>query len=97
MGEYYDLNLKSDTLLLAYIFEKCTTMGLEIYNLDPAKFRSAHGLQSAIKYLRLTLVFVWNSAGWESLISIFQDAFARIDKIFILAGVLHTRVSFYEA
>ena len=96
MGKYYDLNLKSDTLLLAYIFEKCTTMGLEIYNLDPAKFRSAHGLQSAIKYLRLTLVFDWNSAGWESLISIFQDAF-RIDKIFILAGVLHTRVSFYEA
>ena len=32
----------------------------------------------------------------ESLISIFQGFFANIDKIFILAGRLDPRLSFYE-
>ena len=41
LGEYHDLYLKSDTLLLADVFENFRKMGLRIYQLDPAKFLSA--------------------------------------------------------
>ena len=37
-GQYHDLYLKSDTLLLAHVFEDFTKMCLKIYQLDPAKF-----------------------------------------------------------
>ena len=36
-GEYYDLYLKSDTLIMADVFEDFRKMRLEIYQLDPAK------------------------------------------------------------
>ena len=36
-GEYYDLYLKNDTLIMADVFEDFTKMRLEIYQLDPAK------------------------------------------------------------
>ena len=38
LGEYHDLFLKSNTLLLADVFEIFKKMRLEIYHLDPAKF-----------------------------------------------------------
>ena len=38
LGEYHDFYLKSDTLLLADVFEICRKMYLEIYQLDPAHF-----------------------------------------------------------
>ena len=51
IGEYHDLYLKSDTLLLADVFESFRKMCLKIYQLDPAKFVSAPGLawQAALK------------------------------------------------
>ena len=52
-------------------------------------------LQPFTKYLRLTLVSMWNSALQESLISVFQEFFASIDNI-ISAGRMGTRLSFYE-
>ena len=43
-GEYHNLYLKSDTLLLADVFESFRKMCLKIYQSDPAKFLSAPGL-----------------------------------------------------
>ena len=40
-GEYHDLYVKSDTLLLADVFENVKNMCLEIYELDPLYFFSA--------------------------------------------------------
>ena len=37
-GEYYDLYLKNDILLLADVFKNFREMCLKIYHLDPAKF-----------------------------------------------------------
>ena len=38
MGEYYDLYLKTDVVLLANIFESFRKVGMENYGLDPAHF-----------------------------------------------------------
>ena len=50
LGEYHDLYLKSDTLLLVHVFENFRNC-LNIYQLDPAKFLSVPGLawQVALK------------------------------------------------
>ena len=51
LGEYHDLYLKSDTLLLADVFKNFRKMCLKTHYLDPAKFLSAPGLawQAALK------------------------------------------------
>ena len=44
LGEYHDLYLESDTLLLADVYENFRNMCLEKYELDPTYFVSASGL-----------------------------------------------------
>ena len=44
LGEYHDLYLKSNTLLLADVFENVKKICLEIYQLDSTKFISVSGL-----------------------------------------------------
>ena len=44
LGKYHDLYVRSNTLLLADVFEKFINMWLKIYKLDPAKTFSALGL-----------------------------------------------------
>ena len=53
-------------------------------------------LQPFTKYLRLTPVSMWNSALQEKFNICLSRGFASIDKTFILAGRLGTRLSFYE-
>ena len=43
LGEYHDLYVQCDTLLLADIFENFRDKCIEIYELDPAHFWSAPG------------------------------------------------------
>ena len=44
LGEYHDLYVQSDTLLLADIYENFRNMCLDIYELDPVYIVSAPGL-----------------------------------------------------
>ena len=44
LGDYHDLYVQSDTLLLADVFENFRNKCLEIYELDPAYFSSVPGL-----------------------------------------------------
>ena len=44
LGEYHDLYVQSDTLLLADVFESFRNLGTETYQLDPAYFLSLPGL-----------------------------------------------------
>ena len=44
LGEYHDLYVQSDTLLLADVYEHFRNMCLEKYQLDPVYFVSARGL-----------------------------------------------------
>ena len=44
LGDYHDLHVQIDTLLLADEFENFRNMCIEVYELDPAHFLSAPGL-----------------------------------------------------
>ena len=44
LGEYHDLYVQSDTLLLADVFENFRNTCLKVYELDPAHFLSLPGL-----------------------------------------------------
>ena len=54
LGEYHNLYVQSDTLLLADIFENFRNMCIKVYELDPAHFLSAAGLawQACLKKQR---------------------------------------------
>ena len=56
-GEYHDLHVQSDPLLLADVFENFRNMWLEIYDLDYTKFLSSPGLawQAASKKTKVKL------------------------------------------
>ena len=57
VGDYHDLYVQSDTLLLADVFENFRTMCTEVYELDPAHFLSAPGLawQACLKKTEVKL------------------------------------------
>ena len=57
LGEYHDLHVESDTLLLSDVFENFRDKCIEIYKLDPAHFLSAPGLawQACLKKTKVEL------------------------------------------
>ena len=57
LGEYNDLYVQSDTLLLADIFDNFQTTCLEIYKPDPARLHTAPGLawKAAFKRTKVRL------------------------------------------
>ena len=64
LGEYHDLYVQSDTLLLADLFENFRNTCLKVYELDPAHFLSLPGLawQACLKKtnVRLELLTVYD-------------------------------------
>ena len=57
LGDYHDLHVQSDTLLLADVFENFRNMCIKVYELDPAHFLSAPGLawQACLKKTEVKL------------------------------------------
>ena len=57
LGDYHDLCVQSNTLLLADVFENFRNKCIEIYELDPAHFLSAPGLawQACLKMTKVEL------------------------------------------
>ena len=62
LGEYHDLYVHFDTLLLADGFENFRDKCIEIYELDPAHFLSAPGLawQTCLKKTKVELELLTN-------------------------------------
>ena len=57
LGDYHELYVQSEALLLADVFEKFRNKCIEIYELDPAHFLSAPGLawQACLKKTEVEL------------------------------------------
>ena len=57
LREYHDLYVKSNSLLVADVFENFRNMCLQIYQIDSAKFTLAPGLawQAALKKTKVKL------------------------------------------
>ena len=57
LGEYHDLYVQSDTLLLTDVFENLRNMRIKVYQLDPAHFLSLPGLawQACLKKTNVKL------------------------------------------
>ena len=57
IGDYHDVYLLTDTLLLADVFENFRSICLETYQLDPAHYYTAPGLawDAALKYTQVRL------------------------------------------
>ena len=57
MGEYHDLYLKSDFLLLADVFEEFRNVCMENYSLDPAWYYTSLGLSwdALLKHSKIIL------------------------------------------
>ena len=62
-GEYHDLYVQSDTLLLADVFENFRNMSIKVYELDPANFLTVPGLawQSCLKKTEVKLELLTNN------------------------------------
>ena len=60
LGDYHDLYVRSDTLLLADVFENFRNMCIKVYELDLAQFLSAPGLawQACLKKREVKLEFL---------------------------------------
>ena len=57
MGDYHDLHVQSDTLLLADVFENFRNTRIKVYELDPAHFLSApeFAWQACLKKTKIKL------------------------------------------
>ena len=57
LGEYHDLSVQTDTLLLADVYEKFKGKCIEIYGIDPSYFLSTPGLawQASLKKQKVNL------------------------------------------
>ena len=64
LGEYHDLYVQSDTLLLADVFENFRDKCIDVYEFDPAHFLSAPGLawQVCLKKTEVELELLTDNA-----------------------------------
>ena len=85
LGKYHYLYLKSDTLLLADVFEIFRKMCFEIYHLDLVKFLSAPGLarQAVLKKTEVKLEVLINI---DMLSMVEKDIRGEIEHTTILNG-----------
>ena len=62
LGEYHDLYLKTDVILLSNVFEKFRKVCMENYGLDPAHFYTSPGLawQACLKKTGMKLDLITN-------------------------------------
>ena len=88
LGEYDDLYLKSDVLLLCDVFEKFIKTCLEYYSLDPSHYFSSPGLiwDAMLKMTRIKLqkiddidMHLFIEKGMRGGISYISKIYAKVD------------------
>ena len=83
LGEYLDLHVESDTLLLSDVFENFRDKCIEIYKLDPAHFLSALRLawQACLKKTKVNLELLINI---DMLLMVEEELEAKFVKQYIV-------------
>ena len=87
LGDYHDLYVQSDTILLADVFESFRNMCIKVYELDPAHFLSAPGLtwQACLKKTEVELELITD-----------PDMLLMVEKE-IRGGICHAIIGYAKA
>ena len=91
MGDYHDLYLKTDVLLLADVFESFRKKCLEYYGLDLAQYYTAPGLSwdAALKMTKVNLELLDDI---EMHIMVEKgNNFSTVPSVFISANTIHSK------
>ena len=92
MGDYHDVYLKSDVLLLADVFESFRDMAMETYKLDPAHYFTAPGFSwdSMLKYTGVELdllndpdMYLMVESGIRGGVSMITKKFAKANNPYV--------------
>ncbi|CAB4006103.1 Gastrula zinc finger, partial [Paramuricea clavata] len=92
MGDYHDLYLKSDVLLLADVFENFRNVCLKAYNLDPCHFYTSPGLawQACLKMTEVELelltdpdMYLFIEEGLRGGISMISNRFSKANNPYV--------------
>ena len=92
MGDYHDLYLKSDVLLLADVFENFRNVCLKAYNLDPCHFYTSPGLalQACLKMTEVELelltdpdMYLFIQEGFHGGISMISNRFSEANNPYV--------------
>ena len=90
MGNYHDLYLMSDVLLLADVFENFRSVCLKAYNLDPCHFYTSPAWQACLKMTGVELDFLTNpdmylfiEEGLHGGISMISNRFSKANNPFV--------------
>lgn len=103
LGDYHDLYLLTDVLLLADVFERFRTMTIEYYGLDACYFYTAPGLawQAALKMSGVSLelltspdIYNFYELGCRCGISMISQKYARANNKYV-KGYDSTKPSSY--
>ena len=86
LGDYHDLYVQSDVLLLADVFENCRNQCLKTYDLDPAYFLTLPSLawQACLKTTKIKLHLIT-----------YQEMLLMV-KEGIRGGITHAITNFYK-
>ena len=84
MGDYHDLYLKTDVLLLADIFDKFVNRSLEFYKLDPSYYFSSSGLSwdAMLKMTEIELELISDSGKYYFVEKGLREGISYISKRF---------------
>jgi hypothetical protein len=92
MGDYHDLYVKSDVLLLANVFENFRNVCLKAYNLDPCHFYTSPGLawQACLKMTEVELqlltdpdMYLFIEEGLRGGISMISNRFSKANNPYV--------------
>ena len=92
MGDYHDLYLKTDVLLLVDVFENFRKKCLEYYALDPAHYYTAPGLSwdAALKMTKVNLELL-DDIEMHLMVEKGNNNFSTVASIIISANTMHSK------
>ena len=92
LGDYHDIYIKTDVLILADVFENFRILCLETYKLDPAHYFTSPGLSwdAMLKYTKVNLqliedvdMYLMIESGLRDGISMISNKYAKANNLYV--------------